>query len=160
MDASKEVLDQLLDVTPYEKFIDILKDNAEDLIGSKFLMSRTMTNFKEQQGMSEILIDSQIADLTTLEKKLDKAQSEPNRTQWDTCDPIAQYVMLFKTCNHAIPLTQVIKEGRHLCCHICLQINKNKAFSKILEEEGKHTIARSDQINLGVSLDDSSEPAD
>lgn len=150
-DTSKEVLDHILDITAYEQFIDMLKDNTEETISNKQLMDRTMGQFKGQQNMSIILIDSLKNDLVRAERALDKAKSKPNRTEWMSYDPHSQFLMMFRHCGHAVPVTQGLKERKQVACHVCLNYCQNAAFQKVLDEENREqAIPRSDQFNSGV----------
>lgn len=150
---SKEVLDHILDITAYEKFIDMLKDNTEETIANKQLMDRTMGQFKGQQNMSAILIDSLKNDLVQTERVLDRAKSKPNMAQWLSYDPQSQFLMMFRHCGHAVPVAQGIKERKLVACHVCLNICQNAAFQKVLDEDNKDPIPRSDQFIFGVVID-------
>lgn len=160
MDSSRQLLDHILDITPYERFIDIVQETPPtypEAVGNKQLIDRAMSHFKGRQGMSGILIESLIVDMVNTEKVIEKSKSEATITKWQAYNPESSFMMLFRGCKHAVPVVSGVKEGKQIYCHKCIKNNKNAAFQKVMDEviSGQEALMKSDQFNSNVGLCDS-----
>lgn len=153
MDSSRQLLDHILEITPYERFIDMIKEQGgPEAVINKHLMDRAMSHFKGRQGMSGILIEALIHDMINAEKAIEASKSEATITRWMAYNPESQYIMLFRTCHHAVPVISGVKEGRQVYCHLCIKNNKNAAFQKVMDEviSGSEGVIKSDHFNSNV----------
>lgn len=124
VEECQEVLEMIFDVTSFENLIEMFRDPKRNVVGSHYLMEKTVDHFRELEVMAMTSVDARAVDTAELNRDVHLKKIGANPME-DEVNVDSNTLMLYKNCHHTFPVAPNVKDGKVIQCKACFDTDQN-----------------------------------
>ena len=113
----------ILDKTSFDEFVVMLRNSSNHLVNNKYLMERLMNHYRELEGMSSNSRDATGDDTIIINEEIQADKIRATKTKIQDSGRDSQYLMMYKKCQHTMPVPRGMRERNIIHCHLCNQFD-------------------------------------